>query len=48
MSGGVQCDADDQQDDGECNQGSEGFHLELSDPLHALVNLAMKNHDAKA
>jgi hypothetical protein len=48
MSGGVQCDADDQQDHGERNQGSEGFHLELSDPLDTLVNLAMKGHDAKA
>jgi hypothetical protein len=44
----VQCDAYDEQDHGERNKGSEGFQLELSDPLDALVNLAMKDHGAKA
>jgi hypothetical protein len=28
-------------------QGDERFHLELSDPRDALVNLAVKDHNAK-
>jgi hypothetical protein len=44
----VQRNADDQQDHGKRNEGNKGLHLELSDPLDALVNLAMKDHDSKA
>jgi hypothetical protein len=44
----VQRDADDQQDHGKRNEGNKGLHLELSDPLDVLVNMAMKDHDSKA
>jgi hypothetical protein len=47
VSRGVQHDAEDHQDHGESKQGDERFHLELSDPRDTLVNLAVKDHNAK-
>lgn len=50
----MQRDAGDQQDHAERDEsdeiveGEEGFHLEFSDPLDALVNLAMQKHGDKA
>ena len=44
----MQDDADDQQNHAKRDECGERFHLKFPDALHALVDFAMKKHNAKA